>query len=310
MMTYEEINEKVKKIDKLEAQIYNLIYELKDPRTLENIKLPKIMTKEETLKKLINSNCSICRFGDGELAIMFEGRGYHFQKAVPELRKRLKEVLESKDDNILIGLHNGFGNLDIYKRESRSYFWTVSFLHREDIYNSIDFSRTYYDAMLTRGYEVYKAPIEETTAFFNEFKTLWQNKDIVIVEGEGTRSGLGNDLYESAKSIERILCPAEQAFDKYDEILNECKKINKDKMVLICLGPTATILAYDMGKLGYQALDIGHLDIEYEWFKSQIKSWRDRHPIPGRYMHEIVEYRFIPPVSDPEYHNQIIAKIL
>ena len=43
-------------------------------------------------------------------------------------------------------------------------------------------------------------------------------------------------------------------------------KIYYDQMILIALGPTATILAYDLAKEGYQAVDIGHMDIEYEWY--------------------------------------------
>lgn len=42
--------------------------------------------------------------------------------------------------------------------------------------------------------------------------------------------------------------------------------VNKAKLVLIALGHTATVLAYDLAEVGYQAIDIGHIDIEYEWF--------------------------------------------
>ena len=37
-------------------------------------------------------------------------------------------------------------------------------------------------------------------------------------------------------------------------------------MILITLGPTATILAYDLAMQGYQAIDLGQVDNEYEWF--------------------------------------------
>jgi len=30
------------------------------------------------------------------------------------------------------------------------------------------------------------------------------------------------------------------------------------------LGPTTTVLAYDLYKNGYQAIDIGHVDLEHE----------------------------------------------
>src|SRR5690554_6135061 len=81
-----------------------------------------------------------------------------------------------------------------------------------------------------------------------------------------SRSGVGNDLFDNTKSIERIICPAENAYDKFDEILHEIQKLEKDRLILIALGPTAKPLVYELHKSGYQALDIGHIDPEYEWF--------------------------------------------
>ena len=78
-----------------------------------------------------------------------------------------------------------------------------------------------------------------------------------------SRLGVGNDLLDNAKSIKRILGPSRQAFSKYDEILDEAKKLDKDVLILLALGPAATCLAYDLHKLGYQAVDIGHVDVEY-----------------------------------------------
>lgn len=41
-----------------------------------------------------------------------------------------------------------------------------------------------------------------------------------MIEGEKSRLGVGNDLFEGAKSIRRILGPAQNAFDKYEELYN------------------------------------------------------------------------------------------
>ena len=68
------------------------------------------------------------------------------------------------------------------------------------------------------------------------------------------------------KSIERIICPSENAFEIYEKIYNEVLKVDKNKTILLALGPTATVLAYDLYKAGYRTIDIGHVDIEYEWF--------------------------------------------
>ena len=77
---------------------------------------------------------------------------------------------------------------------------------------------------------------------------------------------MGNDLFNNTKSIKRILCPAVNAFNVYQKIINQVKKIDKSNLILLALGPTSTVLAYDLDKLGYRAIDVGHIDIEYEWF--------------------------------------------
>ena len=78
--------------------------------------------------------------------------------------------------------------------------------------------------------------------------------------------GVGNDLLSNALSVERVIAPSENAFLVYDVILSAVRKYGKGKLILAALGPTATVLAYDLAREGYWILDIGHLDLEYEWF--------------------------------------------
>ena len=51
-----------------------------------------------------------------------------------------------------------------------------------------------------------------------------------------------------------------------EKSLNFVELLPKDKLFILALGPMATVLAYDLARLGYRALDLGHIDIEYEWF--------------------------------------------
>ena len=139
-------------------------------------------------------------------------------------------------------------------------------------------------------------------------KQIWQDKDIVIVEGKLSRLGVGNDLFDNVKSLKRILCPAENAFDKYDEIFAECLKQPKEKLFLLALGPTATVLAYDLCNKGYQALDVGHIDICYEW---KLRGAIGKIAIPGKYVNEVPDGRDnIEDCTDENYLNSIITKIL
>jgi len=130
----------------------------------------------------------------------------------------------------------------------------------------------------------------------------------LIVEGEFSRLGVGNNLFDNAASIERIICPAEHAFRIYSVILETIKKLGKDKLIIIALGPTATILAYDLAREDYWALDLGHIDIEYMW---SLMSAQEKSPIKGRIVYEVKEQESfdIDDKSKKKYEQSIIMKI-
>lgn len=143
--------------------------------------------------------------------------------------------------------------------------------------------------------------------YFEDFKKVYADKDIIFVEGEASRLGYKNDLFSSAKSIRRIICPAKNAFDKYDEIFATCKKYaTQNTIFIIALGPTATILAYDLAASGCRALDLGHIDIEYEWFLMGVKK---KVPIKNKYVNEVKSGRKVSVVEDENYLNEIIANL-
>ena len=141
-------------------------------------------------------------------------------------------------------------------------------------------------------------------------RRIWNDRDCVFIEGVHTCMGVGNDLFDNCYGIERILGPAENAIDKYEEILEEAIKQPKDKLFLIALGPTATVLAYELFKLGYQAIDIGHIDLIYEGYLRKLPNLYEV-DIPYKYCSrdEKVLGRIIEEVDFPDYKSQIIAII-
>lgn len=75
------------------------------------------------------------------------------------------------------------------------------------------------------------------------------------------------ELFDNINSFTTIDIPSRNAFSEYNRILNDCKKYDHNVLFFISAGPTATVLAYDLTKLGYQALDLGHLPNCYLQFK-------------------------------------------
>ena len=268
---------------------------------------PQVMNSKRTINFILKHKCSVARCGDGEYQLMCKIMDIGFQNRSDQLSECLFDVLKNPPDNLLLCVPNVFGSLKIYNERARK-FW-LDWNNKK-----IAFSKLLYynckrykfgDALFTRPYIDFPDDTNEKK-IFPLIKELWDNRNVLIVEGEQTRLGVGNDLLDNAKSIQRILAPATNAFEKHSEILAEIKKHAKDKLVLLALGPTATVLACELSRFGFWAVDIGHIDIEYEWYLRKVK---DRIPIEGKYTHEVIEGRTITECDDSEYNEQIIKVI-
>jgi len=300
------------KFDKLEHYIKSMIKPWIYANELDDI---SVLNMEETLEELIKNRKSISRFGDGEYNIALNNktwRSSNFQRKDKKLSERLSEVLMSDEENFLVGVPNPMFDSEYLKlrtNSSRS-FWTS--YNKDPGYKLLklhDRNKVYGSAMITRFYLGFedKSRVGE---YVQKLRKLWDNREILIVEGEKTRIGVGNDLLANAKSIERILCPARNAFKVYDKIYQEVLKHDKNKLVLISLGQTATVLAYDLYKEGYQAIDFGHGDIEYEWY---LRNATIEIRIDNKFVNEVRKGKGrvnIEDEKDENYLNQIVAKIL
>lgn len=268
-------------------------------------KKPIINNTNETISKILLDNCSISRYGDGEFKLI-DGHDLVFQKNNEELVIRLKEILKSNQENHLVCIPRQINDTS-WLNDRAKYFWdNYLSLNRYKIYNLIDKNKVYYDSFITRFYMDYQNK-ELSNEILLNLRKIWHKKRIVIVEGEKSRLGIGNDLFDNSNSIERIICPQENAYDKYEQILDNIKKVEKNKIILISLGPTATVLAYDLHKLGYIAIDIGHIDIEYEWFKKKAK---EKIKIENKYVGEVINGTKVSITYDKKYNDQIISRVI
>lgn len=272
-----------------------------------------IMNSDKTIDYIIKNEVSVSRFGEGELELILqERRDLGFQKHDSELSKRLEEVLLQKNGNCLICLPYAFNS--IYGRTKHSRMFWYSWGRSDDKYkltfDMINASRTdgrvFGDTQITRPYIAYKNASCHAKRIFTKLKLLWQDKDLLFVEGEQTRLGVGNDLFANARSIKRIIAPATNAFSSYNQILEKVKNLWNGELVLLALGPCATVLASDLSEAGIRAIDVGHLDIEYEWFLSGA---RGHDKIDGKFTNEADGGNVVAESVDEEYLKQIISRV-
>lgn len=298
----------------LTSPLFNVVRGLKHPDVLiryltyrYSVGRPKVIKLEQTLKKIRDNKMSVSRFGDGELKWMLNEDSYAFQHGSEELSSRLKEVILEKDvPNLAICIPDVFNGLGYYTPKnkdawieliSRYYKVWRPYLKKQDFFYDANLSRLYID----------RRDKSQTAYYFELLKNIWRNRKVVIVEGQSTRFGVGNDLLADTESIQRILGPKKNAFDYYDAIMTTIKEqVDSETLILIALGPTATVLAYDLTKLGYQAIDIGHADLEYEWYKMKVTQ---RVALSDRYVNEVAGGDQVDEIDSREYFAEIIATI-
>lgn len=230
----------------------------------------KVASNFDTLDEIIKNKKSISRFGDGEYRLLL-GMGHEFESANKNLSEKLSEVLNSKENNCLVGIY-----LPLDKEREKyipheSAFWVYFIKHMKwRLFKAIKQDRQYYSAIISKFYVVYRNK-SSTPKYVKKLKQVWNNKDIVIIEGKDVKFGIGNDLLNNTKSIKRIICPSREAFSVYNKIMEAVLKFDKNNLILISLGQTATVLSFDLCKLGYQAIDIGHTDRDYEAYVRKAK---------------------------------------
>lgn len=271
-----------------------------------------IRSSEETIEHILKTNCSIARFGDGEFEMVLQpDRDLGFQDRNSMLSEKMKNVLGNKNPDLLICVPYALNDLHGRTKHSRM-FW-FSWGKRNDQHHRIvelirqcqENGYVYGDSQITRPYIAYRTAAH-AAGIFPIMKKIWDGRDILFVEGEKTRLGVGNDLFDNACSIKRVLCPATNAFDHYDEILDAIKSIWNGELILLALGPTATVLAADLADLGMRALDLGHVDIEYEWFRTGAKG---HDQVAGKFTNEAAAGHEVDTCEDESYLGQIVRRV-
>lgn len=272
-----------------------------------------ILSPEETIAHILQHHCSIARFGDGEFELVLQpDRDLGFQSRSAALSARLDSVLGNQNPELLVCIPLALNTIRGRTKHSRMFWYSWSQRSNQH-HRIVDLIRAkgkgayrFGDSQITRGYLAFQDD-RLAKRIFTQMRRLWNEQDLLIVEGEKTRLGVGNDLFDNARSIKRVLCPATNAFDRYDDILQAIREIWNGEMILLALGPTATVLAADLADLGMQALDVGHVDIEYEWF---LRGARGHDQIPGKFTNEAAGGSQVDACGDPAYLDQIVVRII
>lgn len=266
-----------------------------------------VMSIDETLDQLLETEQSLIRFGDGEIHIM-NGYDIGFQEYNEELSNSMKDILlNASNEDILICMPEVFeaftGNFP--QDHNSEVFWKRELDAFAPFFRVYCQSKKYGSAFISRPY-IYNKDRSRTFEQFEKMKQLFEGKDLLIVEGATSRSGVGNDLFDKSNSIKRIICPSHNAFSKIQEIREKILEHVEERLILLMLGPTAKVLAYQLSQLGHRALDLGHIDSEYEWMKMGAET---RVQLQHKHTAEYYSDQEIELIEDEDYNQQVVEDL-
>lgn len=222
-----------------------------------------------TLRRIVDNKASICRFGDGEfdIMLMLDDAKDAYQAGSLELSRRLAEILaeESRDDLVIAIPPISPKTFHLDKKIKGLPFWKWYYARRIDLIKPFLSASGYYNSMVSRYPVFFENDIDD-------IKGIWAGRDVVFVYGKGSRFIMDERLFDNIAGYCVEHCLPTNAFAEYDDLYGRLCTYPRERLILISAGPTATVLAYDLYKAGFQAIDLGHLPASYQQYLGELSS--------------------------------------
>lgn len=215
---------------------------------------PPMHNEIETVERMIEG-ASLARLNDGEYNLMLGIHKRSYQKLNDQLVVRLREVLNSDSPNLLVGIA-GVRSVD-----DLGQIWKKFIIRKGNrTLKLFDRNKVYYSSSVAGLLNASGEMLEHNMTLF---KRVWEGRKVLFVVGKNSRFFFSEELFDNIDTHDFVYAPPKNAFSSYDEILNDIRQYDKDWLVLISLGPTAAVMAYDLSREGYQAIDFGQVPSVY-----------------------------------------------
>lgn len=140
-----------------------------------------VLNIDETLDYILEHNSSVARFGDGEMDII-AGNSIPYQQYDCNLAQQLRQIMMlQSNEKMVVCLSDVFKDRERYNSYA-SDFWKNHLDVYRDFYTELCTADWYGSTFISRPY---MDLIDKTSSkrYFNKLKLLWENKNILIVEG-------------------------------------------------------------------------------------------------------------------------------
>ncbi|RUT67279.1 hypothetical protein CKG00_13570 [Morganella morganii] len=209
----------------------------------------KRLSALETVKWIKENNCSLSRFGDGEIMLLTED-GIYFQKADKKLTYELRNICSTKNNTLVCMPHC------VVERGFWHTFWVQYWFRSKFFINQ----PVYGDTFVSRPEGFYQFGDE----LVNAWMSIWENKNVCIVTGEKSRLDPEHLMLSNIKNKEIIYSGNTNSYDDIDSLTEKCLEKKDIDIFLIASGPAGTVLSAKLAGNNRIALDIGHLTNSYD----------------------------------------------
>ncbi len=199
---------------------------------------PFVLDESATLDRVL-AGASLARYGDGEFKIAGTESSIKSQPYDLKLSRRLNHILRDSGA-CMVGIPN------IHSATPKAEFWG----RQMQFCSLLDEARRYVSSFITRPDS---APWINEPSYWERLESLWVGHDVTLVRGSD--KGLKPEDLIGAGTVTEVLAPRQGAWAEYDALL---KRIGRPKRAILCLGPTATVMAVDLCARGVHAVDLGH----------------------------------------------------
>ncbi len=208
---------------------------------------PRVIGEFETIRK-IRKGFSISRFGDGELALLDDGKSLRRMRWEPDksLTEELRKIIANPHPKCLVGIPTMDPKGDKYDNWKR---------HKSRYTDRLrGYGTKYYSAFISRP-DCGTAWLENQE-YADAVRSIWRGKRIVLVSEPYSK--ILTDMRITGEDAKHISCPMYDAHKHRDEYEQAILEIKPD-IAILSAGPVATVLPNRMAGHGIQTIDMGSI---------------------------------------------------
>lgn len=211
------------------------------------MKYPPVMTEDATLDLVLGGR-SLARVGDGEIKLALGGgiKAQGFDRALQSVLLEVCAAGDGNDGPCLAAIPNVAGAHHRMPAARVGYVAFCTMPRAAGLYGR----GPYGSSLITRPD---CAPHIDRPDYWAKLAGLWAGRDVVLVYGSG--KGLTPRDLEAAASVEAVFLGPVEAWAEAPAAVRRLKR--ETRRVLLCLGATATAMAWQLAEHGVHAVDLG-----------------------------------------------------